>query len=229
MQKVMCGMAIASLFAAAVGLNANPGLALPASHYRELGLRYRQQGQFPEAIAAFQTSVELEPDNLAGRVTLGWTLHLADRDREAAIALQETLQRDPFYVPALNAAGIVYLVNDDWLAAALTHTWAILLSPDNEIAYYNLSLACQQMQQTDCAIATAQTAAKLEPENPHPLVALAIAQQQQGTHAIAHRTYQQAVELDTRYRNRDFLNGLTASGFSPQQIEQAKQLLDASP
>jgi Flp pilus assembly protein TadD len=200
-----------------------------ASEYRQQGLRDRQQGNLTAAIAALQKSVELDPTNLSGQVALGWTFHLAGQAEEAAQTLRQALQQDPTHVPALNALGIVYLVNDDWVAAATTHTWAILLSPDNEIAYYNLSLACERMKQYDWAIATAQKAAILEPDNPHPLVALAIAQAAHGEMAIAQQTYQQAIDLDGRYRSSAFLNGLEAAGFSPEQIAASQQLLNTLP
>jgi len=51
-----------------------------ASEYRELGLRYRQQERFPEAIAALEKSVELDPQNTSSRVVLGWTLYLASQE-----------------------------------------------------------------------------------------------------------------------------------------------------
>lgn len=200
-----------------------------AGEYRQLGLRYRQQGQLTEAIAALEQASQLEPNNSAGLVTLGWTLHLADRDRDAAAVLQQALQIEPAHVPALNALGIVYLVNDDLVAAALTHGWAALLAPDNEIAYYNLSLALQGMEQYDWAIATAQKAVALESDNPHPLVALAIAHWSNNQPEQAEQVYQQAIGLDRRYSSRAHLLGLEQAGFSPEQIELSETVLQAMP
>jgi Flp pilus assembly protein TadD len=202
-------------------------LAESAVHYRELGISYRDQGRLSEAIATFQKAVDLEPENLAGRVNLGWTLHLAGQDRAAADVLEQTIHIDPFHAPTFNALGIIYLMNDDLAAAVLAHNWAVLIAPDNEIAHYNLSLAYHRLQQYDWAIASAQTAFDLEPDNPHPLVALAIAQWDGGQQAIAQQTYQQAIDLDARYRNKTFLTYLNQSGFSTDQIAIAQQILDS--
>jgi tetratricopeptide (TPR) repeat protein len=199
--------------------------ATSAAEYRALGLRYRQENRWPEAIAALQKSVELEPNNLSGRVTLGWTLHLANQDRAAAEVLQQAIQSDPLNVPALNALGIIYLVNDDLAASVLTHSWAAYLAPDNEIPHYNLSLAFQRLKYYDRAIASAEKAAALEPNNPHPLVALAIAFYGKGDRAKARQAYQQAINLDARYRSSAFLNHLDEAGFSTEQIEIAKTVL----
>jgi len=196
-----------------------------AADLRMRGLAYRSQGQLSEAIAAFNQAVELEPADLGGRVTLGWTLHLAQRDRDAADVLEATLLQDPYYTPAFNALGIVYLVNDDLLSAVLTHSWATVLDAENEVAHYNLSLAYERLKDYPQAIAHAQTAAKLEPQNPHPLVALAIAYAGQGDVDLAKQTYEAAIALDARYRNASFLNGLDRSGFHVSQIAQAKTLL----
>jgi len=203
-----------------------PGLAAPdAAELRKQGLAYRDQGQFEQAIEALKLAVQLAPDDLPGRVSLGWTFHLAQQDRAAAATLTDTLQRDPFHVPALNALGIVYLFNDDPVAAAATHSWAAFLDPSNEIPHYNLSLAWQRLDQPAWAIASAKTAARLEPDNPHPLVALAIAQWSNGDKAAARRSFQQAIAVDARYGDAEFLDFLNEAGFSSAQIALAKQVL----
>lgn len=206
-------------------LAAKPGLALSASDYRELGLSYRQQERYPEAIAALQKSVELDPDNVSGRVLLGWTQHRAGQTTEAASTLLHSFYQHPFDVPTLNALGIVYLVDGQLSNAVTAHTLAALLKPDNEIAYYNLSLAYQRLQQDEWAINAAQEAAKLEPDNPHPLVAEAIAHWTQGNQAAAQQVYRQALSLDARYNDAAFLNYLNEAGFSSEQIRLAQQVL----
>jgi Flp pilus assembly protein TadD len=137
------------------------------------------------------------------------------------------VQQNPCYVPALNALGIVYLMNDDPVAAATAHLWAAWLAPDNEIPHYNLSLSWQRLAQYDWAIAAAKRAAKLEPDNPHPLVALAIAQWSSGKKSAAEQSYRQVVQLDPRYSDSEFLNYLNEAGFSAAQIAISKQVLNA--
>jgi tetratricopeptide (TPR) repeat protein len=104
-----------------------------------------------------------------------------------------------------------------------------LLKPNNEIAYYNLSLAFQRLGLSDWAIANAAAAVQLEPSNPHPLVALAIAQWSQGDRSAALATYRQALSLDGRYRDRDHLQHLTRAGFSLEQIALSEQIYNSLP
>ncbi|MEA5617007.1 tetratricopeptide repeat protein [Cronbergia sp. UHCC 0137] len=199
--------------------------ATTAGEYRILGLSYRQQGRYSQAIAAMQKSVELEPDNIQGRVNLGWTLHLANKEKEAAISLWQAIVKKPLFVPAYNALGIVYLVEGNLPSAVIVHTWAAILKPDNEIAYYNLSLALHRLKIYNLAITCANRAVALEPRNPHPLVARAIAHWDLGEKPTAKQVYTKAINLDSRYRDRSFLSHLKQAAFSSSQIHTVEILL----
>lgn len=209
---------------------------LNAADYRKQGLTYRNQGQWTGALEALKMAVELDPENLSGRVLWGWTAHLAGEDDQAAAILEANLNRDPFHLETLNALGIVYLVQGKVWPAIVIHGWAGVLKPDNEIAFYNLSLGLQRVGLLDWSIATAEYASVLEPDNPHPLVALALAH---GTKAalsaggindtnIQDPTLSAIItgtrQLDDRYFNPNFFDHLKEAGFSPDQIDQTRAL-----
>jgi len=225
---------ITALLSTSTLLGSKPGFAAgsdsqyQASKYRELGLSYQRQERYPEAIATMKKSVELDPDNLNGRVTLGWTQHLAGQEDAAAESLWQAASLNPFSPPTFNALGIVFLVQGDLKAAVLVHTWAAILKPNNEIAFYNLSLAYHRLRLYDLAISTANKAATLEPSNPHPFVALAIAHWDSDDRLRAQLAYRKALDLDGRYSDRDFLTFLKEAGFSPDQIKISQQVLSAS-
>jgi Flp pilus assembly protein TadD len=199
-----------------------------ASKYRELGLSYQRQERYPEAIASMKKSVELEPNNFNGRVNLGWTQHLAGQEDSAAESLWQAASLNPFSPPTFNALGIVYLVSGDLTTAVIVHTWAALLKPKNEIAFYNLSLAYHRLKLYDSAVSNATKAATLEQSNPHPLVALAIAYWDSDDRIRAQLAYRKALDLDARYSDRNFLTYLKEAGFSPEQITTSQQILAAS-
>ncbi len=225
-------------FFGALLLLAGSAIALPAfavltpdtkaaSQYRQQGLSYRQQERFNEAIAAFEKATELAPQDTSARILLGWTHHLAGQETEAARSLWSAIYLDPWSVQAFNALGIVYLVQGELSPSIAIHSWATLLKPDNEIAYYNLSLAYHRQKLYEMAIANAKRAASLEPDNPHPFVAIAIAHWDNGDRAAAIKAYREAIAIDGRYKDADFLNYLKEAGFSPDQIETSKQVLSA--
>lgn len=217
-----------SFFVVAI-LGCEPAFAAnSASEYRSMGLSYRAGDRYDDAIAAFKKAVELEPQNASGRVLLGWTQHLAGQEKAATESLLPVIYHNPQYVPALNALGIVYLVNGDVTAAVATHAWAATIEPNNEIAYYNLSLSLHQLKLYSLAVLAATKAAKLEPNNPHPLVAKAIAYWNLDDRTSAKLTYRQASNLDPRYRNAVFLEHLQKAAFSQAQIAIVKQVLLAT-
>jgi Flp pilus assembly protein TadD len=199
-----------------------------ASEYRALGLSYRASQRYTEAIAALKKSTLLEPKNLSGWVMLGWTQHLAGQEDAAIESLFQVLYHDPASVPALNALGIVYLVSGKLNAAVAVHAWAAFLESKNEVANFNLSLAFHRLQIYESAIATAKKAATLEPNNPHPLVALALAHWGMGDRTQALLAYRRATNLDFRYRDRSFLQHLKKAGFSSDQIRIAEQILSTT-
>ncbi|CAA9296083.1 hypothetical protein AVDCRST_MAG94-50 [uncultured Leptolyngbya sp.] len=221
----MKGLVVAGVLVNASLLLGAPAFATSAETYRQQGLSYREQERYPEAIAAFEQAVALEPTNLSGKVLLGWTQHKAKQNAVAAETLLQALQLNPFNVQTLNALGIVYLVEGRLTAAIAAHAWAATLQPTNEIPSYNLSLAFERVGQYNFAIATAKTAARLEPTNPHPFVALAIAHWGNGEQAQAQQAYRQALSVDPRYSDAAFLNYLDEAGFSQDQIERSKIVL----
>ena len=189
-----------------------------ATKLRQQGLNYRQQSRFPDAIATLEKAVNLDPENISGRVLFGWTLHLAGKETEAAQALNDALIQDPEYIPALNALGIVYLVDGQLKSAVVTHERAIELKSDNEIAHYNLTLAYHRLKNYDLALDRGQKATILEPNNPHPWVSLALVYWSEGNKTKAQQTYEKARKLDSRYRQSSYLSHLIQAGFTAEQI-----------
>jgi len=196
-----------------------------ATDYRQEGLAYRSQGNLPAAIASLSQAVNLAPGDSNNYVILGWTQHLAGENTTAAKTLWQAIWLKPQLVEAANALGIVYLVRGELSSAILTHQWAGYLKANNEIAYYNLSLAYQLEKEFALAIAYAKLAIKLEPQNPHPLVSLAISHWADSNPTEAKLAFQQAINLDARYRSSQFLDFLQEAGFSSGQIAQAKEIL----
>jgi tetratricopeptide (TPR) repeat protein len=214
------------------GLNSNLAIANDSTNrskevqeYRQQGLAYRSQGDFQGAIAALTQSVNLAPADSGGYLILGWTQHLAGESEAAAKSLWRAIWLKPQLVEAANALGIVYLVRGELNTAILTHQWAGFFKAKNEIASYNLSLAYQQQREFPLAIAYAKIAINLEPKNPHPLVSLSISHWEDGDQISAKSNFQAAIDLDSRYRDPQFLDFLNESGFSTAQILTAKSVL----
>ncbi len=196
-----------------------------AAQYRLRGLGYQGSGRLGLAIKAMQRSVELDPSNAIGKINLGWALHLAHRDSEARVVLEEVSKEHPRDVAALNALGIVYLVTGELNRAVATHTRAIILDKSDEIAHYNLALAYHLLGEYESGIKEGLSAAKLEPNNPHPKLALSLNFWSKGESYKSRLYYNYSISLDDRYRTSSYLSHLREAAFSSSQIDQLRQIL----
>ena len=196
-----------------------------AARYRLIGLDYQSSKKFDKAIAAMQRSVELDPQNAAGKINLGWALHLSNRDAEAQKVLEKAVKEHPHNVSAYNALGIVYLVTGQLNKAVSAHKSAINLDNQDEIAYYNLSLSYNLLGNYEEAIEQGEKAALLEPHNPHPLIAIALNFWSKGNKIFSRNYFKRAVSLDDRYLNQQYLDNLKKAGFNPYQIKEVKMIL----
>jgi len=196
-----------------------------AALYRIRGLDYQSSGRLDLAIKAMQRSVELDPSNAIGKINLGWALHLAHRDNEARVVLEEVSKEHPRDIAALNALGIVYLVTGELNKAVATHTKAITLDRSDEIAHYNLALAYHLLGEYESGIKEGLSAAKLEPNNPHPKLALSLNFWSKGDSYKSRFYYNCSISLDDRYRKSSYLLHLREAAFSSLQIDQLRQIL----
>jgi len=87
----------------------------------------------------------------------------------------------------------------------------------------------ERLRQYAWAVSNALEASKLEPTNPHPFIALSIAYWGAGDRPQALQAFQQALSLDGRYAEREFLNYLGEAGFSPPQIKASQEILQNLP
>jgi len=87
-------------------------------------------GRFDEQAAEIRRAEDLDPLSLIIKTEFGWGLYYA-RDYERAVSnLEETLDRDPGFVPAHFVLGLTYLQQDQFETAADEIQRAIELSRD---------------------------------------------------------------------------------------------------
>jgi Flp pilus assembly protein TadD len=205
-------------------MSANP--LQQAQTYRQQALELRREDKLSEAIVLLQQATQLAPQDSGGWVLLGWTQHLNGQSEAAAQSLWQAIYHQPTNPEAFNALGIVYLVRGEIAPAIVVHSWASLLKPNNEIAYYNLSLSYQRQNLTDLAILYAKTATNLEPSNPHPLIALALAHWTAQQSEQAESYLRAGLDLNPQYGDRAYLPNLQKAGFSEAQIAQVRSMLE---
>jgi protein O-mannosyl-transferase len=131
-----------------------------------LGNALLQNGEVDEAIAHFQTALQINPDNAETHYNLANALAQRGREDEAIIHYQRALQIDPDCVQAhVNYGGL--LLQRGKVDEAIAHFQKTLdIKPDFAPAHDNLGNALLQKGRVSEAIAHFQKALQLQPANP---------------------------------------------------------------
>ena len=121
--------------------------------------------------------------------------------------------------PALNALGIVYLVDGQLDAAVATHTRAASLNLTTKLPTITSAWPTNGWHSLTRPFPMARRRPSWNPGNPHPWVALALAYWSSGDQVQAEANYWQALRLDGRYTSQGYLDHLEQAGFSRDQID----------
>jgi len=150
-------------------LNAN----LPPERLRELnatvgyfylGNSYRNLDQFADALAAYDSVIEIESRNSRAYYNRGVT-HFDMRNYEDALAdFDQAIELDPRYVNALNNRAITHRRLDDAESALDDYDAALRIDDSYPLLHHNRAVLLQALDQYDEALAGYTRAIELNPE-----------------------------------------------------------------
>ena len=123
-----------------------------------LGQRYYEVGRYKEAIASYQTSLRLKPNDEVAYNSLGLAYTAIGAYPEAVVALN-ALRIKPAYVLALANLGYVYSAMNRHSEAIELFKQVLQLTPNDPEALNNLGVAYRKMGRLTEAI-------ELYPERP---------------------------------------------------------------
>ena len=174
--------------------------AISHAEYHELrGSLLLKRGQDNEAIAHYQTSLVLQPDDAVTRYNLGVALGKRGQTDEAIRQYQEALRLKPDYTEAhINLGGALGL-NGQTDEAIRQFQEALRLKPEQADTHYNLAVALSQKGQTGQAIRHYQEALRLGPDRAETHNQLGSALYQQGRVGEAIQQFQEALRLKPDY------------------------------
>ncbi len=130
------------------------------------------------------------PQDIAGKLQRGLTLHQQGRLADAATLFEEILQQQPGQFDALHLLGVIAAqTNQDQKSVALIRQ-AIANNPDNAAAHSNLGNALKQLGQADAAIKSYQRAIALQPDYADAHLNLSLCLLQTGAYANGWKEYQ---------------------------------------
>lgn len=115
-------------------LKLNPGSALSASLYNNLGLSYRAMGNHPLAVASFQHAIRLQPNYALYYKNLIETYARGGDLSEARRAFEHILSANPDNTEALFLMGLIYQETHQQNLAKETFQRFLKLEPHSTLA-----------------------------------------------------------------------------------------------
>ncbi|MFZ1676706.1 MAG: tetratricopeptide repeat protein, partial [Saprospiraceae bacterium] len=163
-----------------------------------LGMVYRDQGKTEQAIGAFQSAVERNPDNAEAWVILG---DLMDRTHNP-LAIQyfdNAIRVSPKNVAAWHAKAY-FLQNNDKIPEALEiYRHIHEIDPQYPDAYLNAAILLMYHDSLDAAAKELDILQKIDPTNAATWFYKGKLHQLRGEKDLAQASYEQALKLDDKY------------------------------
>ena len=179
-----------------VTLARNPAAWMAYNNWGELLF---ERGKVAEAIARYQTALQLNPDLAEVHNNFGAALFQQGKVDEAFAQYQEALQINPDFAKAHNNLGNLLLQQGKRDAAIAQYQEALQIDPHKAETYYNLGTALLQQGGLDQAVAQYQRALQINPDYPEAHNNLGNALSQQGNVNEAIAQYQKALQINPRY------------------------------
>jgi tetratricopeptide (TPR) repeat protein len=161
-----------------------------------LGIVYRAQGRYEEAIAAFQRAIDLDPEDAAPHNGLGNVYADLGRYEEAIAAFQRAIDLDPEDAYPRNGLGTVYYQQGRYEEAIAAYQRAIDLDPEYASPHNGLGNVYDDLGRHEEAIAAYQRAIELDPEFAYPHNGLGNVYHDLGRYEEAEAACQRAIDLD---------------------------------
>lgn len=173
------------------------GVALPAAqrHMLNEAERYKQEGLYEAALAAFEIVLEDNPRAVDAHLGVGDIYEVRGDYEKAAEKYASAKQINPGNFKAVYKLGLMYHLLDRVRDAIKEYLAALAIDPANFEANLNLATAYQQIGEAQMGLPYAEAAVELRPENQNAHVNLGSIYAALGEHHLAIEQYRAAAEL----------------------------------
>ena len=144
-------------------MDAYHGLLESALAYHNRGFEAFGTGRWAEAAEAFRAGLELEPENVALRHTLGTALHQMGDVRAAVAEFEALLEIDPSHTRALFSLGVIFASEGRYDEARRRLEAAIEHEPDYVQARLMLADLLQGMGRPEAALSQYEAVVDVDP------------------------------------------------------------------
>ena len=125
--------------------------------------QYEEKGDFQNALKTYEKALEIEPDNTAVLINMGYTYQLTGNNDEAIRTYLEALKIDPYDAMGWVNLGNAYQKTGDETTALAIYQKAIEMNPWNPVALYNIGNHYYRNEEIKPAISAYQKAVALDP------------------------------------------------------------------
>lgn len=204
---------------------------IQVNHFYEKGQQLKQQGQLPEAIAAYQQAIELTPNDPEIYNALGNALQEQGQLLEANRAFQQAVNLQP------NSAELFFNLGNSWLLqgeneqAIAAYDQALQLDPHNRGSWNNRGHALIALERYEEAIASFQKILDLYPNDADSHNHIGNALQEQQKYAAAIAQFRQALDLKPEDLGIQYnlANALQQAGKFQAAIDHYRAILQKNP
>jgi len=177
-----------------------PTTLLSADDYFRQGRAYYRAGAYPQALEAYNRSLELKPDNLDALNNRGMTLDELKRYEEALKDYSRALELRPDFPEVLNNRGIILRKLERYDDALKDYSRALKLRPDFPEVLNNRGVALAKMERYDEGLKDYDRALELKPDYMSPLYNRACAYSLMSWFQESLRDLDAAIKGDEKYR-----------------------------
>ena len=123
-----------------------------AQEFFQAGNQHARVGEFEEAITAYQSALELEPDHVSAMTNLGVAYYNNGQLDEAVAEYQKALEVAPEDEAIHSNLAAAYVQQGKLEEALASYTRAVELEPTLSQAYFGLGVVYMQTERTEDAI-----------------------------------------------------------------------------
>ena len=165
-----------------------------ASSYYELGVLYRENDNFDDAVKSFKKAIGMNPKHSMALYELG-IIYERQKDYDEAIKNYTESLRIKENSEAFQNLGVCYLKKGMFKEAYANLVKAMLLNPNKYTIYNNLGAVLEKIGNYNNAVQMLEIATKLNPKNVIGFYNLGIALDRKKDFGNAIKNYEKAVEL----------------------------------
>lgn len=166
-----------------------------ADEWLKLGNAHASLNQLDEALATYQTVLQIKPDKAAAYTNIGVVYYQAGQFDNAVQQMQRALEIEPDDAETHYMLGATYVQQQELDKAEAAFTQAIALKPDLAAAYTGLGNVQLAHKDYAAAAQTLQKATELQPDQAEAWLALGQAYAQQGSKTEASAALNKCLQL----------------------------------